>query len=162
MPTNDHGTYTIFRFLHSKPLKNWVFFFQNLILYYINWTFRNKLQWNYNKNTIQIIFIQVNAFKNVVCRLSTIFSGLAVLRLTVPSTERFVAKRQHQAALSPWQLGHCQGDNQGNDWWPWELHHCLDSFTVPLHSLTTGLPLTTHLPLVPHISVSELGQHWFR
>ena len=31
----------------------------------VNWTFRNKLQWNFNRNSS--IFIQENAFESVVC-----------------------------------------------------------------------------------------------
>ena len=38
----------------------------------VNWTLRNKLQWNINGN--QYIFIQENAFENVVCELTAILS----------------------------------------------------------------------------------------
>ena len=40
----------------------------------VNWTFRNKFQWNSNKNTN--IFSQVNAFYNVVYKKSAILSKL--------------------------------------------------------------------------------------
>ena len=38
----------------------------------INWTLRNKLQWNLNQNSY--IFIQENAFENVVWKMSAILS----------------------------------------------------------------------------------------
>ena len=38
----------------------------------VNWTFRNKLQWNLNRNPY--IFIPENAFENVVCKTATILS----------------------------------------------------------------------------------------
>ena len=38
----------------------------------INWTPRNKLQWNFNRNSY--IFIQENAHENVVCKMASILS----------------------------------------------------------------------------------------
>ena len=38
----------------------------------VDWTLRNKLQWNMNQNTN--IFLQGNAFKNVTCKLAAIMS----------------------------------------------------------------------------------------
>ena len=38
----------------------------------INWTLRNKLQWNFNRNSY--IFIQENVFENVVCKMPSISS----------------------------------------------------------------------------------------
>ena len=38
----------------------------------VNWTFMNKLQWNYNRNWN--IFIQENALKNGVCEMASILS----------------------------------------------------------------------------------------
>ena len=38
----------------------------------VNWTLRNKLQWNFNRNSN--IFIQENAFEHVVCQMASIFS----------------------------------------------------------------------------------------
>ena len=38
----------------------------------VNWTFRNKLQWNFNRNLN--IFIQENALDNVVCEMAFILS----------------------------------------------------------------------------------------
>ena len=45
----------------------------------VNWTLGNKLQWNFNPNSN--IFIQKNAFENVVCEMASICLGLNVLRL---------------------------------------------------------------------------------
>ena len=38
----------------------------------VNWTIGNKLQWNFNRYSN--IFIQENAFENVVCKMVAIFS----------------------------------------------------------------------------------------
>ena len=38
----------------------------------INWTFRNKVQWNFNQNTK--LFIHKNAFENTVCETMAILS----------------------------------------------------------------------------------------
>ena len=43
----------------------------------VDWTLRNKVQWNLNRNWN--IFIQENAFENVVWKMSAIFLGLNVL-----------------------------------------------------------------------------------
>ena len=39
----------------------------------VNLTIRNKLQWNFNRNSY--IFIQENAFENVVCKMASIISS---------------------------------------------------------------------------------------
>ena len=39
----------------------------------VNWTLRNKLQWNFNQNSY--IFIQQNAFEKVICEIVAILSG---------------------------------------------------------------------------------------
>ena len=44
----------------------------------VHWTLGNKLQWNFNRNSN--IFIQENAFENVVCEIASICLGLNVLR----------------------------------------------------------------------------------
>ena len=46
----------------------------------INWSLRNKLQWHFNRNSN--IFIQENAFENVVCEMATICLGLNELTIT--------------------------------------------------------------------------------
>ena len=38
----------------------------------VNWTLRNKLQWNFNQYSY--IFIQENSFENVVCEMASILS----------------------------------------------------------------------------------------
>ena len=38
----------------------------------VNWTLRNKLQWNFNQNTKH--FIHENAFENIVCEMAATFS----------------------------------------------------------------------------------------
>ena len=44
----------------------------------VNWTHRNKLQWNFNQNII--IFIWGNAFHNVVCKITTNLFWLQCLK----------------------------------------------------------------------------------
>ena len=39
---------------------------------FVNWTFRNKLQWNFKRNSN--IFFEENTFENVVCEMSAILS----------------------------------------------------------------------------------------
>ena len=49
----------------------------------VNWILRNKLQWNLNRNSY--IFIQENAFENVVWKMAAIFLGLNALRSSTQS-----------------------------------------------------------------------------
>ena len=44
----------------------------------VNWTPKNKYQWNFNQNSS--IFIQENAFQNFVCEMASIWLGLNELR----------------------------------------------------------------------------------
>ena len=46
--------------------------YQNQCWSIINWTHRNKLQWNLNRKLY--IFIHENAFQNVVCKMAVILS----------------------------------------------------------------------------------------
>ena len=45
----------------------------------VNWIPRNKLQWNFNQNSS--IFIQENAFDDVICKVSSILSRPQLLTL---------------------------------------------------------------------------------
>ena len=45
---------------------------QTIIWNNVNWTLRNKLQWNFNRNSN--IFIQENALEHVVCEMASILS----------------------------------------------------------------------------------------
>ena len=44
----------------------------------VNLNLRNKFQWNLKRNSG--IFIQENAFENVVCEMASLFLGLNVLK----------------------------------------------------------------------------------
>ena len=59
----------------------------------VNWTLGNKFQWNFNRNSN--IFIQENAFENVVCEMASICLGLNVLITFMFSTEIY-----HEQLLS--------------------------------------------------------------
>ena len=39
----------------------------------VNWTFRNKLKWNFNQNTK--LFIHKNASEKMVCEMAAIYPG---------------------------------------------------------------------------------------
>ena len=52
----------------------------------VNWPLRNKLQWNFNRNLN--IFIQENAFENVVCEMASILSRLQCVKLARMNSER--------------------------------------------------------------------------
>ena len=58
----------------------------NQCWYIVNWTLRNKLQWNFNRNSN--IFFQKNALENVVCLIASISSRPQWVKgfLTCPST----------------------------------------------------------------------------
>ena len=57
----------------------------------VNWTLRNKLQWNFNRNSK--IFIQENAIQNVVCEMTSILSRPHCVNSAVPSS---AGHTQHQ------------------------------------------------------------------
>ena len=53
----------------------------------VDWTLGNKVQWNFNPNSK--IFIQENAFENVICEIVSICLGLNVLSIHgKPSSSR--------------------------------------------------------------------------
>ena len=54
----------------TKPLSEPNKFNQYSVI--VNWTPRNKLQWNFNQNTK--LFIHKNASENIVCEMAAIFS----------------------------------------------------------------------------------------
>ena len=50
---------------------------------FVNWTLRNKLQWNFNRN--QFIFIQENALETIVCETASIPSRPQWVKGEIPS-----------------------------------------------------------------------------
>ena len=58
----------------AKPLSE-------TMLDYVNWTIKNKLQWNFNRNSN--IFIHENALENVVCEMVSIYLDPNVLTVKV-------------------------------------------------------------------------------
>ena len=55
----------------------------------VNWTLRNKCQWNFNQNSS--IFIQANAFENVICEMASILSQPQCVKKHGISSSRFIA-----------------------------------------------------------------------
>ena len=48
----------------------------------VNWTLRNKFQWNFNRNSN--IFIQENALENVICEMASILSRPQCVKWETP------------------------------------------------------------------------------
>ena len=68
------------RLLGAKPLS----YYQCWVI--VNWTLRNKLQWNFVQNTK--LFIHKNAFENIICEMAAILSrGWWVKQQTVYPTK---------------------------------------------------------------------------
>ena len=85
----------------------------------VNWTLRNKLQWN--SNQITKLFIHQNAFENVICEMSAILSRKRWVRwescLQSQPWELYVAQhhlRQHsvQNEGKKWLQGKCFSPNR--------------------------------------------------
>ena len=62
----------------------------------VNWILGNKLQWNFNHNSN--IFIQENAFENVVCEMASILSQPQCV-----NTRDVTPLQMHWNSLSFWQ-----------------------------------------------------------
>ena len=60
----------------------------NQCCYIVNWTFRNKLQWNLNRNTK--LSIQENAYDNIVCEMAAILSSRTWVNMSVEMYDRTV------------------------------------------------------------------------
>ena len=91
----------------------------------VNWTLRNKLQWNFNRN--YNIFIQENAFENFVCEMAAILSQHQCLQYiprnmhvvwkyicnmaTIVRTDSRFAPRQWETALLCNDVSHWLGAN---------------------------------------------------
>ena len=73
----------------------------------INWTLRNKLQWNFNQNTN--IFIQENVSENIIC-------GRCVNRWSVDSPRQaLVTWKAFHVMVLPWKLPlHMMTSSNGN------------------------------------------------
>ena len=65
----------------------------------VNWTPRNKLHWNFNRNSN--IFIQENSLQNVACEMASICLGLNVLINSTHNGFKFSVVYS------------------GNEWFPW-------------------------------------------
>ena len=63
----------------------------------VNWTLRNKPQWNKNQNTK--VFIPVNAFENVVCEMAAIFSRERWVKWHAKTVHMYTTKQTQNTAL---------------------------------------------------------------
>ena len=71
----------------------------------INWVLRDKFQWNLNRNSY--IFIQENAFENVVCKnnynnviMGTMASQITSLTIVYSTVYSSADQRKHQSSAS--------------------------------------------------------------
>ena len=79
------------RLIGAKPLSE-------QMLDYLNWTLRNKLQWNLNRNFN--IFIQENAFESVVCETAAILSRLQCVKLNIKKADNILNPQPHSQYTS--------------------------------------------------------------
>ena len=81
----------------------------------VNWTFRNKLQWNLNRNSY--IFIQENAFEGVVCETADILSRPQCVNPVCPaSIVCVVCQEDNATCLGVWAYNlHNPGCRTGNE-----------------------------------------------
>ena len=63
----------------------------------VNWTFRNKLQWNLNGNSN--ILIQENAFESVVCETAAILSRPQCIKANIGTRSDWVILQWDTSAL---------------------------------------------------------------
>ena len=82
----------------------------------VNWTLRNKLQWNLNQNSC--VFIHENAFENVVWKMAAILSRPQCAD-TLLLTHNYVIKLF-------WDQAHCE--HSGDIWKPWKLSNLSSVF----------------------------------
>ena len=78
-----HGNKTVLQFYHSDPAPS---HYMNQWWNVVNWNLRNKLLWNSYRNSY--IFIQENAFENVVCKMVAILSRHQCVNITIVSAMR--------------------------------------------------------------------------
>ena len=86
------------RLLSTKPLSESVPAYCQLELY-----FRNKFQWNYNQNSN--IFIQENAFENVICKMAAILPQPQAAKQVLKATFIKIHYKFLDLGESNWALG---------------------------------------------------------
>ena len=136
----------------------------------VNWTLRNKLQWNLNRNSY--IFIRENAFKNVVWKKVAILSRPQCVKGLEPVLEgwsqctRARAKHSNVAAVRPRDCAYCSHKSD----WPVLTHWGRDKMAAVSQttlSIAFSWKKMSELRLRFHWSLflgSQLTiiQHWFR
>ena len=121
----------------------------------VNWTLRNKLQWDLNRNSY--IFINENAFQNVVWKLAVIssrpqrvksyvlsyneitwstFSLYAVWKLNTKGWDIYFRRWSH---IKNWCM---QTQTNSNSWW----RHQMETFSALLAICAGNSPVTGEFP----------------
>ena len=83
------------RLIGAKPLS------KQMVGYFVKWTLRNKLQWNFNQNTK--FFIHGNVSENTVCDMAAILSGgrwVEAHKICEIKPQATVTYRHHTGTLS--------------------------------------------------------------
>ena len=75
----------------------------------VNWTLRNKLQWNINRNSY--IFIQENAFKNIIWKKAAILSRPRCVKMARDHSA-FRKRIALHISLNPWTTAYIQNSSQ--------------------------------------------------
>ena len=75
----------------------------------VNWTLRNKLQWNLNRNSY--IFIQENTFEHVIWKMAAILSGTQCVKLSFGRLSHFATALSIVVNAN----SHCLWTSQGNE-----------------------------------------------
>ena len=143
----------------------------------VKWTLRNKLQWNFNRNSN--IFIQENPLQNVICEMASILSRPQCVKWRRPvgavnkptiDSDNGLSSDWHQAII--WTnddllLSKSLQTNFSEIWLKIRQFSfkqmnlkmlsatCFVSIYLRLHVLTHWGPVT-------HICVGNLGHYWFR
>ena len=146
----------------------------------VNWTFRNKLQWNFNQNFN--IFIEENTFQNVVCAMSAILSVFPVIYhymayRTALNSGKCWSVWPNKKLPIPCHQGRAMGCLQsvfGEYWlsyngttpyfectYPWRrivclLEHFSGKLQLPLHAVRQVLPA----PITPLRQVGAPAAWW--
>ena len=103
----------------------------------INWNFRNKPQWNFNRNSN--IFIQENAFENIVCEMASICLGLNVL------TEMIFMTKQHFMTCGYHYTSTFDSLRALETEWSWWRQQ-METLSALLAFCAGNLPVTGELP----------------
>ena len=109
----------------------------------VNWTLRNKLQWNLNKNSN--IFIQENAFESVVCETTAILSRPQCVK----KANNLPHGATYKASLLTYWLFQRSGSN---------FNHVISKHLLQIKIISTSGEIAPRC----HRTTLTISQHWFK